>query len=40
MLYLVLVLAYIAGCVILALRREKAQGHSPGTLRGRVRSWI
>jgi signal transduction histidine kinase len=38
MLQLILVVAYIAGCVALALRRERAQGRDPGTLRGRARS--
>jgi len=38
MLQLVLVVAYFAGCVALALRREKAQGRMPSTLLGRARA--
>jgi signal transduction histidine kinase len=38
MLQLVLVVAYIAGCVALALRRDRAQGKIPSTLRGRARA--
>jgi signal transduction histidine kinase len=37
-LQLILVVAYFAGCVALALRRERAQGRSPSTLRGRART--
>jgi signal transduction histidine kinase len=36
MLQLILVVAYVAGCVALALRRERAQGRSPSTWRGRA----
>ena len=38
MLQLILVVAYFAGCVALALRRERARGSSPSTLRGRARA--
>jgi signal transduction histidine kinase len=33
----ILVVAFAAGCVVLALRRERARGRNPETLRGRIR---
>jgi signal transduction histidine kinase len=38
MLQLILVVAYVAGIVALILRRERAQGRSPSTLRGKART--
>jgi hypothetical protein len=32
----ILVVAFVAGCVVLALRRERARGRNPDTLRGRI----
>ncbi len=38
MVQLVLVAAYIAGCAALSLRRQRAQGRNPSTVRGRARA--